>query len=332
MYSNVLFSLPPEARLFLRTPPDFFSREPLKRVISIMHEPDGPGTEKLAANIVNLVLGSPIKVLRAIKGARFVQGSVNDPDKLSVCSFYVNGEEEVKKSSNVYKANQEAIKRFKNMETRPVNRSYYSNLCPEIDLGSGRSFGFQDIVDNNTPVENQTIRDLHRARMTRMPVGVADMFVSPTVVGWDDRPIGWMQQDRGGPHETQTIRGVDFDGDALSVVGITPAYEEWSRQLSRQVLETSQRSGFLRQMTRAQELIMVDDIDREIARELTLGRQNSRNEASRRISRFGEALHNRAYDGLVTSMGQVTIPTEDRRPHLPQNQRNRGPVPRNQRW
>lgn len=299
-----------------------------------MHDPGGPGTEKLATNVVSLLLGSPVKLLRAIKGARFVQGSVNDPDRLSVCSFYVDGEEAVKKSSNVYEANLEAMGRFKSMAEKPLGVGrYQSNLCQEVYLGPSYPSSFPDVTDDSTLVESQTIRDIHLARLSRMTDRVGGVYGVHAFDRWaNERPIGAMTTTIGGPHDT--FRAADFDGDVTAEWRNVRqgAMAELADMAARQINDNMGRNGFLRQMTRAQELTIVDEIDREIVRELTLGRQNSRNEASRRINRFGEELHTQFYDEIARSASTVTYRTDDIRPHLPQNQRNRGPVPRNQRW
>ena len=285
MYVNIVFSLPKEAELELRAPSSLFTYgdNRLKRIISVMHTPGDANSRRIAVNLVSFTLGSPLRVLRSIMGARFVQGEVNDTDRLSQCSFSIDVPAHVESSLRRHEEVQEDLLKAKTKYSNMAQR----NLCQEIMISpSFYSSSFESQDGSETVAEAQFRRDAAARQPGRLGRSWMDRgaHLSPLDV--------WAETNPGG----------DFDGDMVNRM-------YYAEVVSRELRTADIRDGFNRQLlthTRGFQLI------RE-------GGERARRETMR-------------LNSLLALVNDYTATTPDLRPHLPHNQRNRGPVPRNQRW
>lgn len=330
MYANVLFSLPENTKLALKEPVLGFFKQTrsLKRTISVMHEPGGPGTERLAANIIGFHLGTPIKLMRSVLGARFIQGTVNDPDRMSKCSFYLDVVAEVKKSTDNYLKTQDLLREHKSTFRNHIARS---NLCEEVFLPTESVLptSYSAWVSDPTPVDNQQRLDQisELSRRYSQPSILGDAAVTRQ----GEQYVDWMAN---APPRFNLEDQLEAYSAGIGVDVRSPNY--YQRTATRN--ERSTRG----EVTGVADLLLASMQRDGFARQLL---QRTSPGAARVLS-VGEQLHNDMYDALVQGMfpgggdydgdvltlGSLTIPRADTRNHLPQNQRNRGPRPRNQRW
>lgn len=323
MYANVLFSLPENTRLELRrVNPGFFdySSDSLKRTISVLHSPGGPGTERVASNLIGFHLGEALQLKRSVLGARFITGGVEDSDRMSTCSFYVDVEADVKKSTEKYKA---YSLRSNNLKPR-----YESNLCREIPMSSFVNLGAMEGPIN--PVESQRHRDIlsnlaneTRPRNLRIPDTVGLLMgldVRMPILTRDEQTlyqetvtqsVRSLYYTRGGNRNEPSTR--QSTAERLTHDFQTSAAQAW---IASQAPTLEQAEGGLR-ATRE------DNYQQVLYRSLVQGIGTD----------VGTLLQGMTadFDGDA-AYATATIAREDRRPHLPQNQRNRGPAPRGQRW
>jgi len=319
MYANVLFSLPETTKLELRKPMSFFESNPMKRMVSVLHDPGGDGNQRIAVNLVSFTLGTPLKLLRSVMGARFIQGEVDDTDRLSVCSFRIDVMKNVEKSTKNYLESKKALDDAGRFRRGPQGFRGQSNLCQEIVLPGHDVYGSAPDTFP-TPVEAQQTQDSYS--QFRRTTSLSRDF-------WAVDHVDWGAPTLDTPNERWQTRpaGVDVIDNRQESI-----YRAFADRISIATQQALGQGAALRGELAHEAADEILRVENGLFLDQLRTRAHTHNSYYNRLVR---RIYGGDYDGdAVTAMTNtaLTYQTEDRRPHLPQNQRNRGPAPRNRRW